>query len=98
MCVFVNMCVSCVGVYVCIFTSYHNDITTAQRSKSVHTGPTADDDSGDDHKPKLSRRSSDTTSPTLLSDDEENEVVKVVKRELKVCRYNKYIYEYLVYV
>ena len=85
------MCVSCMGVYVCIFTSYHTDITTAQRSKSVHAGPTADDDSGDDHKPKFSRRSSDTTIPTLLSDDEEDEVVKAVKREFQVSKYKMYI-------
>ena len=98
MCLFVNVCVSCMGVYVCIFTSYHTDITAAQRSKSVHAGLTADDDSGDDHKPKFSRKSSDTTSLTLLSDDEKGEVVKVVKHEFQVCKYNMYIYEYLVYV
>ena len=84
------MCHSvCLRLCHCLYTddhyiTYYNDITTAQRSKSVHTSPTADDDSGDDHKPKLSRRSSDTTSPTLLSDDEEDEVVKVVKREFQV--------------
>ena len=56
--------------------------TIVQRSKSVHTSPLSDGRDGDSDDDKLTRRSSDTTSPGVLSDDE-NEVVKRDFR--KVC-------------
>ena len=67
-------------------TYIHTIAQGTQRSKSLHTSPLNDgeDSDDDDNKLKLTRRSSDTTSPTLLSDNED-EVVRVVKRDFQVC-------------